>query len=78
MAEIQLYQLCTGCNGSGIRSYNTSPGGPLIEENPCSECGGDGRMAAPFTIESDWFDNISDKVNDVLDKCNDIFEKLNE
>jgi len=85
MVDIQLNQFCTACLGTGIRHYNVTPGGELLEENPCSECNGDGKMTAPFSIESEWFDAITetlsdmaDKINDILDKCNDIFEKVNE
>jgi len=92
MADIQLNQFCTACLGTGIRHYNVTPGSELQEENPCSECNSDGKMAAPFSIEPEWFDAITeelttqaetlsdmaDKINDILDKCNDIFEKVNE
>jgi len=64
----------------------------MVEENPCLECGGDGRSPASFRVESDWFDDITDtlteqakvlvdmadKIDDIMDKCNDIFEKVNE
>ena len=40
MSGISFYHPCIGCGGTGIRKYNATPGGPLIEENPCSICGG--------------------------------------
>ncbi len=78
MADIKLNQLCVGCLGTGIRRYNAFPNGPLIEENPCSECGGDGKMIAPFAIETEWFDDTTDKLNDIKEKVDEIMEKLNE
>ncbi len=56
MAEIQLTQECSACHGTGIRYYNASPGGPLVEENPCLECGGDSKSSASFGIETTYFD----------------------
>jgi len=76
MADIKLNQMCSACLGTGIRTYNASPNGPLIEENPCSECGGDGKSVAPFSIESEWFDAIETKINYVYNKTDNILNKL--
>ena len=80
--DIKLNQLCSACLGTGIRRYNITPGGALLEENPCSECGGDGRAEAAFKIESSYFDekfsDILDKVNDIKEKVDEIMDKLNE
>ncbi len=57
--ELQLNQFCVGCNGVGIRRYNVGPNGPLTEENPCAECGGDGRSPASFRLEAPWFDTVT-------------------
>ena len=78
MADIKLNQGCSACKGTGIRYYNASPGGPLIQENPCLECGGDGRATAPFSIEAEWFDDITDKLADIKEKVDEIMDKLNE
>ena len=31
---------CVACGGTGTRWCNLTPNGPLVEENPCSICGG--------------------------------------
>ncbi len=56
MANIQLTQWCVACQGTGIRRYNIEPNGPLVEENPCLECGGDGKMPATYQMESTFLD----------------------
>ncbi len=56
MVDIILNQVCVACNGVGIRYYNASPNGPLIEENPCHECNGDGRAEGAFHMESAYFE----------------------
>ncbi len=78
MSEIQLTTQCSACGGTGIRYYNSGPNGPLVEENPCSECGGDGRAPSFLKLESTVFDDLDDKLDDILDKLADIKEKLDE
>uniref|UniRef100_A0A6M3JZU4 Putative chaperone n=1 Tax=viral metagenome TaxID=1070528 RepID=A0A6M3JZU4_9ZZZZ len=56
--EIQLTQRCAACQGTGIRTYNASPNGPLVTEDPCSECGGDGIAPAMYTIDPTVFESI--------------------
>ena len=77
MTDIKLNQICAACNGTGIRRYNSSPNGPLVEENPCLECGGDGRADASFNLESTLFDEILDKVTKIKKIVNDIWDKVN-
>lgn len=76
MTDIQLNQVCTACNGTGIRHYNVTPGGELLEENPCSECGGDGRMPAPFSIESEWFDTVTEELDYIHGKVTAIWNAV--
>jgi DnaJ-class molecular chaperone len=75
MAEIQMLQKCPACNGTGIRYYNSTPGGPLITENPCLECGGDGKSSASFTIDTTdimgELDAIKKKVVKIWNKVKD-------
>jgi len=68
MGEIQLYQFCTGCNGTGIRQYNIEGGGELLAEDPCSECGGDGKMVAPFTLDDTLLQKMSSNLDDIMVK----------
>ncbi len=67
MANIQLNQLCVACYGSGVRWYNSSPGGPLVEENPCLECGGDGKAPALYSLESNYLDEKFNAITTELD-----------
>lgn len=80
--DIQLNQVCVACYGLGRREYNAFPNGPLVVEDPCLECGGDGRADACFKMESTYFDekfdDILDKVNDIKEKVDEIMDKLNE
>ncbi len=76
MTEIKLNQFCVACQGTGIRKYNTSPNGPLVEENPCSECGGDGRALAAFNIESEWFDAVTAELDYIHGKVTAIWNQV--
>jgi len=67
MVDIQINQICVACLGTGIRHYNEGPGGPLIEENPCPECGGDGRAPAAFKMETTYFDGKFSAIMSELD-----------
>jgi hypothetical protein len=76
MAEIQMLQKCPACNGTGIRYYNATPGGPLITENPCLECGGDGKSSASFTIDTtDIMDSLA-SIQGAIDKNLEVSEKI--
>jgi hypothetical protein len=84
MADIKLNQLCSACAGTGIRKYNATPGGTIIEENPCVECGGDGQAIAPLSIDPTWFDAQEEIIADTYDKVkkikktvDDIWAKVN-
>lgn len=91
MADIKLNQQCAACHGTGIRKYNTSPGGPLIEENPCAECGGDGLSTAPLSLDDTLIqqiittqtaqqitiDDTYDKVKKIKKTVDDIWDKVN-
>lgn len=77
MGEIQLYQICAACNGTGIRNYNEIPGGPLIVEDPCSECEGDGSAIAPFSLDDTLVQDIFDKVKKIKKTVEDIWDKIN-
>ena len=62
--EIPLTTTCSACHGTGVRTYNTSPNGPLVEENPCTECGGDGRAPSYLSLDATALEDIM--VNQVL------------
>jgi len=51
MADIRLTYACQACNGTGIRWYNSGPNGPLVSEDPCSMCGGDGRRTSTLGLD---------------------------
>lgn len=78
MAEIKFTTFCQGCEGTGIRRYNAFPDGPLVEENPCSKCGGDGVRTLFKGVESSLFDDILDKLGDIKEQCDSIMEQLKE
>ena len=92
MGQISLSRICGACNGAGIRTYNISPGGPLVTEDPCSICGGDGRVIAfngiddtliqqIITTQADHTDKITyiyNKTDNIINKLNDIKDKCNQ
>lgn len=67
MVDIEIAQQCAACHGTGTRIYNPAPGQPLVEENPCSECGGDGKSPSYQTITSAYFDEKFEAVMEELD-----------
>lgn len=73
MTDIKLNQLCSACNGAGVRKYNPTPNAPLVIEDPCVECGGDGRAVASLKIESDYFD---EKFSLIMDELGYIHNKV--
>lgn len=78
MANIKLNVMCSGCNGTGIRSYNVSPGGALIEENPCSLCGGDGKAPGSYTLNDPWFDSVTEELDYIHKKVKKIWNKVKD
>ena len=85
MGQINLSRICGYCNGAGKRTYNSSPGGPLVTEDPCTFCGGDGRILAPNGIDDTLIQQIiatlaehTSTVGDILDKVTNIKNKVKD
>ena len=78
MAEIELFEKCAQCNGTGM--HRSAHGEGTSSAIPCNwpGCNGTGFIShGKFQLDPSTGD-IVDKVNDVLEKCNDILDKLNE
>lgn len=78
MAEIELFEKCKQCSGTGTHQSSHGPGANAAI--PCNwpGCNGTGFLSrGKFTLDPSTED-IVDKCEDILDKCNDILEKLNE
>ena len=78
MAEIELFEKCAQCSGTGMHqsAHGESANGSI----PCNwpGCNGTGFLSrGKFTLDPSTGD-ISDKCDDILGKCEDILEKLNE
>lgn len=76
MVDIKLKVNCVACQGVGIRYYNATPNGPLLEENPCSQCGGTGFMAGQFTINDSWFDAVTAELDYLHGKVTAIWNQV--
>ncbi len=75
-SNIKFTRPCTLCWGSGIRKYNAVPGGLLLEENPCSGCGGDGIATADQGIEPAWFDAVTAELDYIHGKVTAIWNQV--
>jgi len=76
--DIKFITQCQACNGTGIRTYNASPNGPLVTEDPCTKCGGDGVRVLAKGLEGTWFDDVTDKLADIKEKVDENAATLKE
>lgn len=74
--EIELFEKCPQCNGTGKFQPAHGQGGAEIDCN-WPGCINGFISIGKFIIDP-GNDDVLDKCNDILNKCNDIFEKLNE
>ncbi len=75
MADIKFNRPCTMCWGTGIRKYNATPDGPLLEET-CPECSGDGVATADQGIEPEWFDAVTSELDYIHGKVTAIWNQV--
>lgn len=74
--ELELYEKCPQCNGTGIfQSASNEEAEPIVCNWPGCVDGFIPR--AKMTVDPSA-DDIIDKCDDIIGKCNDILEKLNE
>lgn len=78
MGQISLVRVCGYCNGKGSRVYNESPGGPLITEDPCAMCGGDGKTTSPNGIDDTLFQNILEELDYIHKRVRKIWLKVKD
>ena len=78
MGQISLSRVCGACIGTGIRKFNATPGGPLVTEDPCSICGGDGRVISLNGIDDTLFLEMNEKLDYIKTKVKKIWNKVKD